>query len=246
MERTVASNVRALRQAALDAGSAGGRSRFTVQALARELEIDDATYRGLESGRGAIGLDRMLQLARYLDVSPLDLVVPAPGVDEVLLEVAPRGASRPRTIEAVPVDLFVLWWRGVQPLKSQRRWRWRMRRGHRRSDPVFADARFADPQGRVEGRRRDGGRDVQEGKEVVTAPLEVPERLRVHMMLEKFWAACASGDDDDADWALEAIYEALQTGQRRAEGDPDPEAPMWGGRRMPMLAEEEIKDERED
>lgn len=244
MQRAITTNLKAIRQDRWETGRPGTRGRYTQEALAAELKISVRAYAALEKGEGAVDLDRLLQLARYLDVSPLDLLVPGPGDDQMLIQVRPRG-GRPHTVEAVSVDEFVSWWRSTAPLGSQHRWRWLTGRGRRRSDIGFADSRFVDAESRVEGRRLPGGK-IQEGRQLVSEPLEVPERPRVHMMLEKFWAACADDNDDEADRALDAIYEALNTGCRRAQGDPDPEAPVWRGRRLPMVAQEEIADERED
>lgn len=235
VQRTLASNVRALRQARGEEASGSRRHLFSLDALARELDISERAYSGLDNGKRPIDIDRMLILARYLDVSPLDLLTPAPEDDEALLQLRPPKGV-PRTLDAVSVDQFVQWCRGLAPLPSQHKYRWVTVSGRRRSDIGFADHRFRDPQSRVEGRTLPNG-DKQLGSEPSSEPLEIPERRQVNEALEAYWVACGSDDEDGVERALDRLFGGLTTGRRRLQGDPDPESPMWGGRRLPLLHE---------
>lgn len=239
LQKTVATNLRSLRQFRLEnVPRPEHRSRYTEAALAADLGIDPRTYRALEAGDSTISLDRLLQLARYLEVSPVDLVVPPLHQQHVLIQAFQRG-GKPEEVEAVPLDVFLRWWRGHGPLSSQNRRRWLQGRGWRRNDVGFADARFTDPQARVEA--RDPKSHTVVGHKLEGEPVELPERRQASHFLEQYWAACAAGDDDAIDRAFDGILEALDTGRRRAQGDDDPEAPMWNGRRVTMVGQDDAE-----
>lgn len=234
LQRAVATNLRALRQFRLEEEHGGSRSRYSAAATAKAVGISETTYRALEQGATPLSLDRLLQLARHLDVSPLDLVSPPLGERYVQVESAARN-RKPQPRFRVEIDDFILWWRGTRRLGEQNRVRWHSGRGYRRSDPGFADARFGDAETRVEGRA--SGRDVEPGRKMTAEPMELPERGRVHAILEQYWEACQQRDDDAAYRLEDDLFDALQTGRRRVQGVQEPEWPLWAGKRLPVLPE---------
>ncbi len=199
------------------------RRRYTKESLAARLGVDVKTWTKIENGGGPVGVERLEHLALLLDVSPLSLLLPAPGDDPRVLVGRPPHDQR-----RLSLGRYLNWWWGLRAAPGQDRRAFHESTFQLRNEIEVADMRHSSEEVREGVERQRQGRTVT--AQPITPKQVLPGRPEAMRQLQSLFDALEREDWDSAEVHDDHLTALIATAYRRAEGVPQPEVARFRGR----------------